>query len=922
MTEPTGRADPGLVKVVASRLKSASAGRGTLMVLSGASRAGKTALIDAAAFRAAAGGFRVSRARALPSDIAPHATAARVLRPLGLAGLLRPSPPAPVEAAVIVHGGEVVSRRERSSAVSTDIPLAGMVGQASRLPELVEEVMREAPREQVEKETMGGGSVALIVSDGEVRTGLLVDGEPDAVLVRELFDLMRSITPGLDAEESGDPLRDPDLRLDMLLQERSVLGLAAEAEGGRGRVPRGFLYGSVVEGLRAAAAVQPLAVFVDDAHLADPGSASLFVELERAAQDSPLVVILSCRGDRLPPEGAIAALAQVAGRSTHTALLRVGDGSPHAGSGAAWVPASPHELLRALALLAPCDESALAAACGLSREEAAEALDAAARAGEAERLVDGWALRSAELEERLTRESDRDTRARLVHAAALGLDRRHRPHALSLAGSADALPGLLELVEEADRVGEQPTVARLISLALQVLPAGDESRFPLLLRQARAVDETGYVERALQLYEQAYEAAPPDDRGRIVAAAIFLCARWVKEKEALGWAERAERDCRDPESRLAYLTALSWVDVRAGRLEQAAKHLEEGAGLADRVSDRGILSRFHHYQGNLASYKGDFASALFYFRRTLDLRRVEGDLEGTALAIGSIGNCFQEIGEEVEAIVHTRICARLLELTGNLARVSTAVDNLGQSYMRIGRYDDAIASFLRGRALAVRTGDLAEEVYACIYAAEAHLVTGRVERMAEPARRALEAAEATGASELKCIALVAQARYLLAKGDPDAALAVGLGAIELGTTPPALGEAALRVAEAEQRLGRHAAALERLDSLAGGRVRESLPAEIDLDVSLLRCETLVDLGRVEEAAACLDSAMGSRGARRKDRKARLEEVSALVEIASGASERAARRLRAVAEQLRSMGLAADAARVEKRARQGAAARSA
>ncbi|HLF07085.1 MAG TPA: tetratricopeptide repeat protein [Thermoplasmata archaeon] len=903
-----------MLKILASRLKSAAAGKGTIVVVTGGPGAGKTALLDAAAFRAAAGGFRVSRVRALPSDIAAHSTAARALRPLGLDGLLRPSPPAPIEAAVILHGSDVVSRRERTAAASANIPLAGMIGQASRLPELIEEVQRETPREPVEQVGMGGGSVALVLSYGELRTGLLIDGEPDAVLVRETIDLLGAVTlPGAD-ESVPDPLKDPDLRLDMLIQERSVLGLAAEVEGDRGKVPRGFLYASVVEGFRAASSSQPIALLVDDAHLCDPASASLLVDLERAVSDSSLLVVLACRGDRLPGEGAISALIQVAGRSSNTALMRLDDSKPRHDLRDSDHVAAHLGALTALALIAPCDENALGAALDVGPGEALRSLEEIARLGLAERGPDGWALRSGSLEENLSLETDQASRARLIRPATIALDRRHRPHGLSLAGSADALPGLLELVEEADRVGEQPTVARLISLALQVLPAGDESRFPLLLRQARAVDETGYVERALRLYEEAYAASPPDDRGRIVAAAIFLCARWVREKDALHWADRAARDCRDPESKLAFLTALSWVDVRAGRLEQAAMHLEEGAALADHVVDRGILARFHHYQGNLASYKGEFEDALLHYRRTLDLRRLEGDLEGTALALGSIGNCFQEIGEDIEAVVHTRICARLLELTGNLARVSTAIDNLGQSYMRIGKVEEAIACFHRGRVLAVRTGDLAEEVYACTYLVEALMFIGQVERMAEPARRALEAAEAIGSSELKCLALVAQARYLLARGDAETALEVARNAMEHGTTPPALGEATLRVAEAEQRLGRHADALGHLESLVQGRIRESLPAEVDLDISLLRCEILADLGRWDEASTALDSALGSRGARRLDRQPRIEEVSASVALAAGDAASAVPRLLAAAQQLRAKGLIADAVRVESRAR--------
>jgi len=513
--------------------------------------------------------------------------------------------------------------------------------------------------------------------------------------------------------------------------------------------------------LRRRAALRPLCVLVDDAHLA--GGAALDA-LEFAALAEAGAPLFACALARPDFAGSRPAWGERAARSRTLRLDPLG-------------PAEAAELCRRL--LVPA-ESVPARAVDLLVERTqgvplvlVELVRSLKRDGLVRTRAQGGShyLATDELE----RIPDMPVVEWLADRQLRSLPAELMPHAqlAALLGDAVAPAETAGVLEELEAAGLGPTFPldgvaathRLLALGLLAGHRGGRTSFKLpVVREAVARSTPDPLRQAVHEAACRHHEVPrpgPDDE---------RLARLLRHAEALGRREQAAalglRLAEEARARHAYLAAESLYTRTVAHLPETASR-ERLAALRGRGVMRYRLDRHEDSVADLAAARA--------VARSLGDRSAEVEcLLDEATALDWTNDHERSRARFLEAAALARLPPPAQEARLQLAR--------GRSFFRAGQWVDAAAALTSARALAERVGDEAYETLAAALLLLGHLLPhlGKVAEAEAALGQARELARARGDDHHLAVVHMNERNLLVARGDLAAALRSQEETVRLG----------------------------------------------------------------------------------------------------------------------------------------------
>jgi predicted ATPase/class 3 adenylate cyclase len=343
-----------------------------------------------------------------------------------------------------------------------------------------------------------------------------------------------------------------------------------------------------------------------------------------------------------------------------------------------------------------------------------------------------------------------------------------------------------------------------------------------------------------------------------LAGVLYEAGLYVEAIAALRDATRVID--HDPVSRAELQRLLARAYQKLGKPSRGLRETAIGLNVLDASDD--IEAR--RARARLRAARAGILSDLFRPRATLKvgLQAVEearecGEMEALARAYTYIDEAYQTLGQR-ELANHERLALEIFEDLGDLSGIVLIAINLGVQAYADGQWDEAIAMYSRAQEVSRKSGNDHAEGAAAVNLGEVLISRGRLdeaETVLQQARRVLRSR--------KDVLFVAFAeaqlgRLMMERGEHRAS--IGLltrivdDAIESGQSFIAV-DTSVHLADAHVRNDDPEAALRVIaaaEELAG---EDAALYEVPLE--RLRAAALVTLGRLDEAADCVDHSLRS-----------------------------------------------------------------
>jgi predicted ATPase/DNA-binding SARP family transcriptional activator len=207
-----------------------------------------------------------------------------------------------------------------------------------------------------------------------------------------------------------------------------------------------------------------------------------------------------------------------------------------------------------------------------------------------------------------------------------------------------------------------------------------------LERLHRSGEQAATLERLAHHYFLLAERAAPELRGADQAGWLEgLQSEWGNLRTALDWGL-----AHNPEAALLALSDLAVFWLARG-------HLSEGLRWANRALELeagGLArSRGHNLAGSLALHLGDLPQARTHFEQALAQFRAQGNLRGTANALGNLGIVLVRQNDPATAEGHYQEALALWRALGETWGEASVLSNLGALALRRGATAEAEALF-------------------------------------------------------------------------------------------------------------------------------------------------------------------------------------------------------------------------------------
>jgi class 3 adenylate cyclase/tetratricopeptide (TPR) repeat protein len=372
-------------------------------------------------------------------------------------------------------------------------------------------------------------------------------------------------------------------------------------------------------------------------------------------------------------------------------------------------------------------------------------------------------------------------------------------HYAESASPGKAIPYLIEAAENAARRYANETAIRHYRRAIALMPPGVTSRnddfFRVRAGLGQALKFVGeFAEASKMLAEgiaplQSYpsqrgprqhlfvkllrELADVRQRERAYDTAV---AQLETALQSLGTAGARE----EPLLWRSLMDRMAWIRFQQGRLDEALE-LAESATQNVRIEyadDPIVLASLFNTIGGVHWQRGDFAAAINYVDRSLQIYRDLGYAWGMAISHTNLGVLYYARGEWPQAASSFEQAYVLRRDNGYLPEQALNLHNLGTLRMEIGDHTQARRDLEASRALSQRLGDDFCSLCAEIGLLKLDLIESRItsaEQHIEAARQLLKPEDGDEAIQVHWLsALVAAARGQLPKALQNAREALAL----------------------------------------------------------------------------------------------------------------------------------------------------
>ncbi|MEW5870089.1 MAG: tetratricopeptide repeat protein [Chloroflexota bacterium] len=138
------------------------------------------------------------------------------------------------------------------------------------------------------------------------------------------------------------------------------------------------------------------------------------------------------------------------------------------------------------------------------------------------------------------------------------------------------------------------------------------------------------------------------------------------------------------------------VHSRLGNYADALYYGQRCLQVANSLGTTATIGRAYNLLGHVHRLLGDNATALAYFQRSLELYRQAGDIKGQGLAQNQVANAAADLGRWDEAVRDYVRAREVFSQIGDVYNRSFVDNNLGLISLTQGNLDDALASFQAG----------------------------------------------------------------------------------------------------------------------------------------------------------------------------------------------------------------------------------
>lgn len=164
----------------------------------------------------------------------------------------------------------------------------------------------------------------------------------------------------------------------------------------------------------------------------------------------------------------------------------------------------------------------------------------------------------------------------------------------------------------------------------------------------------------------------------------------------------------DDFGRARALHTLAEIDLRNGNHEAAIDKLEQSLGMYQALRANNsyydfFIAGIFATLGKVYPETGDYARALFYLNKALDLARASSDRDTIANILNSIGYLYLEQEDYAQAKEHFDRSLKIYVANNNDIEASKVLLNLGVIEQRQAHYDEALAHFKRSSQAAKAT---------------------------------------------------------------------------------------------------------------------------------------------------------------------------------------------------------------------------
>ncbi len=692
---------------------------------------------------------------------------------------------------------------------------ASLVGRQSEMAG-VEAILDRLPRRV--KEGLPARESALVVVTGEAGSGrsrFLAE-------VRRGAQKRGIVAVSVSCDSDAPAFQAVDEALGLLAAGRlarpDAAAPAASSEGARLRIVDG-----AATALALRASSEPVALFVDDAHLADEGTAAVIESLARDPGRAPgLLLVLSCRSEELEGTALAESLARLrsAVRVEEISLSPLGPGHIRemleGMLGLAEAPAELVDLVQRETSGNPLfieqavhslleDGTISRVGTGFRADvDALTKISFAAGVGEAIRRR----LDRLGLDERAVLSAmaviGRPAYSGLIEAAS-GLEKARVTEALRalmqrrlIVGKVDGELGVAsartrDVVYEGVEWEQRRAMHRSIGEALQRLEregspvrhedlarhfihgAEPETALRYALEAAEASRRLGAPAEARSFYRRALDLLPQgaEDRRADVLLRLGRIDRELgRDEQALDAFEQALRAAGAATRRdLAGLARLEKADVhlRRGRSEEVAREVELALQLLSLAGDAALVSRANNYLASSHARAGRLERALDIQKRALHAAEQAGEPGPLASAFNNLGllHCFQGNREAGLASLERAIALRR-ESGDRHGELETRI-NLGTRLAEGGDLEKAIECFEQAVALARSVEDLRALVESQLNLGVARVSSGQHDLAASSFEQAAAVAIRIGDDLRAAYSLDAWGTSLRTIGDLEAA---------------------------------------------------------------------------------------------------------------------------------------------------------
>ncbi|MCT4623133.1 MAG: tetratricopeptide repeat protein, partial [Schleiferiaceae bacterium] len=119
--------------------------------------------------------------------------------------------------------------------------------------------------------------------------------------------------------------------------------------------------------------------------------------------------------------------------------------------------------------------------------------------------------------------------------------------------------------------------------------------------------------------------------------------------------------------------------------------------LAELLAEFGRLKNYpkavanaYNFQGISFYLKGDYKTALNFYKQALEIRREIKDLKGIASSLNNVGTVYNILGDFNEALLYYEESLTIQEELNDSETAATILGNIGENYRRLGEFNKAL----------------------------------------------------------------------------------------------------------------------------------------------------------------------------------------------------------------------------------------